>query len=95
MSMENFLSFLQQLLTMVEPKNKSSVALAKTALKAVSELIQASGKGDPLVLRAIFITERNFDYFVEHKQDFAGIPGAHHTNYMKRKRLEHMINPGC
>ena len=32
MSFDNFLSYLQQLLSMVDPKNEYSIALAKTAL---------------------------------------------------------------
>lgn len=43
MTMENFLSYLQQLLTMVDSKNECSIALAKTALSAVFSLAKSSG----------------------------------------------------
>ena len=43
MTMENFLSFLQQLLTMVDSRNECSIALAKTALSAVFSLAKSSG----------------------------------------------------
>ena len=46
MSMDNFLCFLQQILTMVEPENASSVASAKAALIAVFGLAKSSGKAD-------------------------------------------------
>ena len=41
--MENFLSYLQQLLTMVDSRNECSIALAKTALSAVFSLAKSSG----------------------------------------------------
>ena len=43
MTMENFLSYLQQLLTMVDSRNEWSIALAKTALSAVFSLAKSSG----------------------------------------------------
>ena len=43
MTMENFLSYLQQLLTMVDSRNECSIALAKTALSAVFSLAKSSG----------------------------------------------------
>ena len=43
MSYDNFLSYLQQLLSMVNPKDKYSIALAKTALQSTIMLAQASG----------------------------------------------------
>ena len=95
MSMDNFLSFLQQLLTMVEPGNKSSVALAKTALKAVIGLAESSDKVNMVVLRSMYIAEINFEHLADHKNDFAGVPGEHQKNRVKRQRLEHMIMPGC
>ena len=43
MTMENFLSYLQQLLTMVDSRNECSIALAKTALSASFSLAKSSG----------------------------------------------------
>ena len=42
-AVENFLSYLQQLLTMVDSRNECSIALAKTALSAVFSLAKSSG----------------------------------------------------
>ena len=95
MTMENFLSYLQQLLTMVDSRNECSIALAKTALSAVFSLAKSSGKADGIVLRAMMIADREFDYLVEHKADFVGVPGEYQKNQVKRQRLAHMVMPGC
>lgn len=95
MSMDNFLSYLQQLLTMVDSRNDCSIALAKTSLSAVFGLAKASGKADSIVLRAMMIAEREFEYLVEHKADFVGVPGEYQKNKVKRQRLSHMVMPGC
>lgn len=95
MTMENFLSYLQQLLTMIDSKNDCSIALAKSALSAVVSLAKTSRKADGIVLRAMMIAEREFEYLVEHKADFVGVPGEYQKNQVKRQRLAHMIMPGC
>ena len=60
MSMDNFLSFLQQILMMVEPENVSSVASAKAALITVLGLAKSSGKADAITIRSMMIAEREF-----------------------------------
>lgn len=95
MSMDNFLSFLQQLLTMVEPENESSVALAKAALTSVVGLAQSSGKADSITMRAMMIAERKFEYLVSHREDYAGVLEAYRNNQIKRQRLKNMIMPSC
>ena len=95
MSMDNFLSYLQQLLTMVDSRDDYSISLAKTALTAVFGLAKSSGKADSIVLRAMMIAEREFEYIVEHKADFVGVPGEYQNNKVKRQRLAHMVTPGC
>lgn len=95
MSMDNFLSFLQQILTMVEPANESSAALAKAALTSVLGLARSSGKADAITIRSMMIAEREFEYLVRHKYDYAGVPGEYQKNQVKRQRLAHMIVPSC
>ena len=95
MSMDNFLSYLQQLLTMVDSTDAYSVALAKTALSTIIALAKASGKANSVVLRAMTVAERRFECLVEHKDDFAGIPGEYQENEVKRQRLAHIVRPGC
>ena len=81
MSMDNFLSFLQQILTMVEPENASSVASAKAALIAVFGLAKSSGKADAITIRSMMIAEREFEYLVSHWEEF-----TYHQK-QNRKRL--------
>ena len=95
MSMDNFLSFLQQLLTMVEPDNASSVALAKSALTSIFGLAKTSGKADAITIRSMMIAEREFEYLVGHREDYIGKPGEYQKNQVKRQRLAHMIVPSC
>lgn len=95
MTLENFLSFLQQLLTMVDPKNKSSVELARTALAGVVGLARSSNMADAITLRSMVMATHQFDSLVRNRKDFVGIPGDFMNNQNKRQRLSHMIMPGC
>lgn len=95
MSMDNFLSFLQQILTMVEPENVYSVELAKAAMSSVIALARTSGKANAITIRAMEIAERKFELLVSHREDYAGKLGDVIQNQVKRKRLEHMIMPSC
>ena len=95
MSMNNFLSFLQQLLTMIDNNDERSIELAKVALQSVVTLAKTSGKADAETLRAMKLAEMNFMHLVMHKDDFSGTPGNYKSNEMKRQRLKHMVSPGC
>lgn len=96
MSYDNFLSYLQQLLTMVDPKNKYSVALAKSALSQTIALARISGKTDVgPTLRIMRMAERQFENLAEHRADFAGVPGEYEKNSIKRRRLGLVLRPGC
>ena len=95
MSLANFISYLQQLLSMVDPKNKYSVGLAKNALSATIALARASKKADPITIRAMVSAEKEFENLVEHAEDFAGVPGKFKENEQKRHRLEMMLVPHC
>lgn len=95
MSLDNFLSFVQQLITMAEPGDKVSVALAKNALISVCALAQSSGKIDPLTHRVMACAEMRLGMLILHKDDFAGKPGDYLGNQKKRHRLLNVLNPGC
>lgn len=95
MTMDNFLSFLQQILTMVDPKDTCSVELARTALTTVCGLANSSKKSDAITYRSMMMAVREFDFLVANRKDFVGKPGEYQNNLNKRQRLAHMIMPGC
>lgn len=95
MSKGSFLRFLQSILTMVDPKDESSVALGFTTLISLVSMAKSSHKVDAFTLRMMRIAIANYEFLVENKNDFAGVPGDYHNNVAKRKRLENAISPGC
>ncbi|MBR4656825.1 MAG: hypothetical protein IKO68_09710 [Oscillospiraceae bacterium] len=95
MSENAFISFLQQLLTMLDKNDPSSVDLARNALSSVVSLASASGKADGVTLRTMRAAKSAFNYLVEHAEDFAGTPGHYGENEKKRTRLRNMLYPGC
>ncbi len=95
MTLSNFLSYLQQLLSMVDPRDKYSIALAKNALTATTSLAMASVKADAQTFRAMHAAEREFDYLVENARDFIGKPGDYNENEKRRRRLLMVISPSC
>lgn len=95
MSEKNFLSYLQQLLSMVDPEDKYSIALAQMALDATVELARGSGKANPVTLRMMIAAKGMFRRLVAHRDDYAGVPGEYETNKQKRRRLAMMFQPGC
>ena len=95
MSLDNFLSFLQQLLTMTDPDNAASVALAQSALTAIGGLADASQKADDVTLRAMAAAKLQFHFLIKHREDFIGTPGDYRGNQIRRHRLSHVITPSC
>lgn len=95
MSEFNFLSFLQQLLTMVDPKNPYSIATAKTALESVCTLANESGKAGAVVIREMDAAIHIFERLVDHREDFAGRAGEIDENKNKRARLRNVLFPSC
>ena len=95
MSLENYLSFLQQIITMADPHDKASVALAKNAVTAVNALAHTSQKTDALTGRVMLVAEVQFERLLHHKDDFAGKPGDYMGNQNKRHRLLNVLRPGC
>jgi len=95
MSLKNFLMYLQQLITMVNPKDEYSIALAQAALSATISLAVASHKVDAPTNRAMMTAQIKFTYLAKHQKEYAGIPGQYLENQQKRNRLEMFLNPHC
>ena len=95
MSLENFMIFLQQIITMTDPGDPVSVALAKTSVESVIALAYSSQKVDPATWRVMYSAEMRLDQLLRHKQDFAGKPGDYIGNQNKRHRLLNVLRPGC
>ena len=95
MSIDNFISYLQQLLSMIDPKDKYSLALAKSALTSTVNLAIASGRIDAQTHRAMVTAVNIFDFLAENAADFAGKPGKYLENEKRRHRLLMSISPSC
>ncbi len=95
MSENAFISFLQQLLTMLDRSDPASVDMARSALSSLVSLAEASGKADGVTLRTMYAARSAFPFLVEHAEDFAGAPGKFPENEKKRSRLLNMLYPGC
>ena len=95
MSLNNFISYLQQILSMIDPKDKYSVALGKNALSATIALAMASGKVDAKTEHVMKIAEHQYLYLAENAKDFTGKPGKFEENEKRRRRLLMAISPIC
>lgn len=95
MSINNFIAYLQQILSMIDSKDKYSVALGEAALNATIALAQASEKIDEETYRAMMIAQREYRYLAENAKDYAGKPGRFDENEKRRRRLLMAISPSC
>ena len=95
MSTENFLSFMQQILTMVDPENPASIELGSLALRTMCSLAETSGKTSGYTSDMMIMAKRRFDSLVRHRDSFIGVPGEYAENMMKRNRLLNVLHPGC
>lgn len=95
MSTERFLVYLQQLITMADRRDRSSIALAKAALNLTVELAFLSQKADSVTLRIMRRAEYKFEYIMDHQKDFEGKPGDFSGNKQKRQQLLLILRPGC
>lgn len=95
MSEQRFIELLQALLTMVDSRSKTSMKCAKNTLENIFAMAQESGKCDSLTLRMMYNAITEFEYLVELKEDFAGIPKDYSNNLHKRQRLAQMLRPSC
>lgn len=95
MTLDNFLSFLQQIITMTDPNDRAAVALAKNALNSVLALGQCSGMTDAFTLRLMMRAENLLTQLLYHRDEFAGKPGDYAGNQNRRHRLRNVLTPGC
>ncbi len=95
MSKENFLMFLQQLITMTDKHDQESIEYATKALDAVFNLAKNSGLSDAITLRMMKAASLSFVYLLDNKKAFAGKKGAYQQNKIKRMRLEQTLQPTC
>ena len=96
MSIENFLSFLQQLLTIVDPEDPQSVNMVKSLLLDLKILSDHTTKPFGFSTRSL-ITAANseINYLIAHSSEFAGKPGEYDANRKKRQRLQFLLTPHC
>ena len=95
MTIDNFLSYLQQILSMVDKNDEKSVFQAKTALVSIAELVEYSGKADLMTRRYIQYAVAIFENLAEDADDYADKPGASTINIQRRNRLKMAICPSC
>ena len=95
MSLNSFLIYLQQLLTMVDSTNPYSVELAKSALRETFVLARLSEMADGFTLRTMKNALDTFDHLVSSRDQFAGVPGEFQENEKKRRRLGMVLGPRC
>lgn len=95
MSEDKFLELLQSLLTMVDPENPCSVACMRTVLINIQSMAQQSGKVSRLTAVMMDFAQNRFCELIDHRKDFAGVPGEFQQNHHKRIRLRMMLTPGC
>ena len=95
MNMNNFLSYLQQLLTMMDPGDLTSRTLAKNALMSTIALAISSNKVDPMTHRMMLAAEVRFDVLLHYRDHFVGVPGELEKNAQKRQRMADVLLPHC
>ena len=95
MSLKAFILYLQEILTMIDPKNEYSVALGKAALSSTIELARKSNKVDLETSRAMIRALNMFEYLAQNASDYAGKPGKTIDNEKRRRRLMMSILPSC
>ena len=95
MSLNNFIAYLQQLLTMVDPQDADSIERARTALNATVQFAIASHKVDAITTRTMVGAIDAFGSLVRTASSFAGRPGAFAENEQRRRRLLNVLCPRC
>ena len=95
MSIESFIRLLQELLTMVDPNDDLSIMTAESTLRTLCILARRSGKASPITIRCMDAAIRNFRSIVQHRDEFAGVPGNYKANNAKRQRLRDALYPHC
>ncbi len=95
MSLNRFIMFLQELITMTNCDDRLAVAMAQNILSSLVALAFESQKADSITLRTMKNAEKTFEYIIAHANDFKGVPGDYENNEKKRRRLRLMLVPSC
>ncbi len=96
MSIDLFLRLLQTLITLVQdPNDEESVEMAEAVLKYAWKLVERDGRYGRGLYILMTNAIRQFRMLLDHRDSYAGVPGANLNNQMKRRRLEMALNPHC
>ena len=72
MTQKEFIEFLQKVLTLVEPENICSVALARTAVLSMVTLSMETGKVDKTTAAMMKSAVDDFDNLLKNREQFIG-----------------------
>ena len=72
MTQKEFIEFLQKVLTLVEPENTCSVALARTAVLSMVTLSMETGKVDKTTATMMKSAVDDFDNLLKNREQFIG-----------------------
>ena len=97
MSLKDYLKFLQNLITMLDPNDKQSCECFENALRAVFQMMRMSGKADGITMEHAWEAQlpHSVHALIRMRDEFAGVPGEYEKNKKKRERLLHVIAPHC
>ena len=95
MTMDNFLRFLQQLLTMADPADPDLVEKAENALRVVVDLVRSSHEVDTQTAFLMDCAINQFRHLLRFRDEFAGVRGKPMLNEQRRRRLRLALRPGC
>ena len=92
MSVDEFLSFLQLVLTLIDPKDSASVDLGRVALITLSGLIRKSNKPDDEVLKIVETATNMLGQLIAHSADFAVVRGDTKKTHARRQMLAKVLS---
>lgn len=96
MSFDQFIRFLQSLLTMVSKNNtEESIKKGTEILHNLYNLALSSHTADMQTTLAIRVACGEFEYLAYNADQFAGVPGQYSQNQAKRQRLSMVVTPHC
>lgn len=93
MEMDDFLVFLQQVLTMVDARDPGSIDLGNVALITVTGLARKSDRTSPMVLKTMEASMHLFGQLIAHREEFIPVPGETQKNQLRKQRLLKVIQP--
>ena len=95
MSQRGFIAFLQELITMTDPDDERSRRLAAMVLWNIIEMARKTNTVDSITMRLMYFASNDLNRLLEHRDEFAGVPGQTVENRAKRKRLLYALHPEC